>query len=159
MNTITWWLVAICIAVPFVSVGCTAGAQHGQEVSHALPAHHPRTFHRAPDAIAERCAIISTPAATDGDRDRAHSELLDILRWLPDLAADTPLKRSDWDQVAAIATSLARAVENGAAAPSLEEGVAALRRIEAGLADRDRPDETTKPGPSAGNGATAGATP
>ena len=159
MNTTVRWFMAIATVVPLAGVGCKGSVQHGEEASHALPPHHPRTFHRAVDAIAERHAIISASAAVEADRDRARSELLDILRWLPDLAADTSLKRSDWDEVAAIAGSLTRAVETGVATANLDDGIAALRRIESRLNEPNGRDEAAKPAASSGQEAPTEATP
>lgn len=159
MNATMRCLMAASMVMPLASVGCTAGVQHGQEVSHALPSHHPQTFHRAVDAIAERSAIISMSAAAEADRDRARSELLDILRWLPDLAADTPLNRSNWDEVAAIAGSLTRTVEAGAATANVDEEIAALRRIENRVNKPNGRDEAAEPAPWAGQEAPAEATP
>ncbi|NBV44515.1 MAG: hypothetical protein EBR86_02460 [Planctomycetia bacterium] len=68
--------------------------------AHARPAHHPGTITGAVTALRARAVRLGGP--TD-EADRARRECVDIVRWLPLLAADTTLGRTDWEEVAALA--------------------------------------------------------
>lgn len=68
--------------------------------AHARPAHHPGTIAGAVTALRARAVRLGSPA---DEADRARRECADIVRWLPHLAADTTLGRTDWEEVAALA--------------------------------------------------------
>jgi hypothetical protein len=126
------WLAAVAGALVVAFAGCAAGpvAAPGssEEEAHELPAHHPRSFRRAIDAIEERA-----PAVASGDAVAARRELADILRWLPMLAADTELGRGEWDRVRSIAIGLSAQLDAPGGPPgfatSAREAVADLRAI------------------------------
>jgi hypothetical protein len=71
-----------------------------EEPTHQRPAHHPGSLVDALPAIRVRAARLT---AAPADAATATAELRDILRWIPQLAADTTLGRSAWDDVAALA--------------------------------------------------------
>jgi hypothetical protein len=78
--------------------GCGSGTPHEEEEhgSHAAPAHKPATFADAVTETGRRFGELAGPLSAE-DRAKRLVELDDILRWLPELAGDTDLKRADWD--------------------------------------------------------------
>jgi hypothetical protein len=108
-----WWLAAL-----LGSAGCGRHAQPDLADAHALPPHHPRTFHRA-------VAVLDSDGLTSAER-------LDVIRWLPELAADTTLSRERWEQVTRLSAALAAAAPHG---PAADAPLAALRAIDAELPD------------------------
>jgi hypothetical protein len=131
-----------CLAALLGSAGCGRPAQPELTDAHALPPHHPRTFHRA-------------VASLDGDR-LTPAERLDVIRWLPELAADTTLGRERWEQVTRLSAALAAADSRG---PAADGPLAALREIDAGLPPEDRRDGGKAPGTEPTDGGTTGSEP
>ncbi|MFM9194406.1 MAG: hypothetical protein ACKOWG_01435 [Planctomycetia bacterium] len=97
-----------------VVTGCAGPAGDHAEEAHAVPAHHPRTFRRAVAEIGRRGAALSNGGLDPASQERERLELLDIVRWLPELAADTELGRRDWERVRDAARDLADGVERSA---------------------------------------------
>jgi hypothetical protein len=125
--------VVVAVAVTVTLAGCAAAPVAHEEEAHELPAHHPRTFRRAIDAIEQR----GTSVAAGGDA-ASRRELADIVRWLPLLATDTELGRADWDRVQGISNALAADLAAPAAIPAgfadrCREAVAGLREVAASL--------------------------
>jgi hypothetical protein len=118
---------ACLVALVGMLAGCAAAPVAHEEDGHELPRHHPRTFRRAVDAIEERSAALSSASGA------ARSELADIVRWLPMLAADTELGRADWDRVRGMSLLLASefdaSVGRPGVAPRWREAVTGLRAI------------------------------
>lgn len=127
-----WWIGAWLLAV-----GCARQPHHDLTDAHALPAHHPRTFHRAVTAL-------------NGDT-LTTAERLDVIRWLPELAADTTLDRERWEEVTHLAAALAA---TAAHSPAAEGPLAALQAIDAALPSEERRhDEPAPSGTSSDDGA------
>lgn len=122
-------------AVGCMLVGCTPEAveQHGL---HDDPAHRPATLVDAVSEIERRASGILTMAPT------AMSELTDIVGWLPELAADTPLERGAWDRVTRASAELFAALDawNPARGVPLDKALASplqdLRAIASGIDDQ-----------------------
>lgn len=77
-----------------------SGCGHHEEdqdhhLGHLIPAHKPESFAVAVTELKSRGPAVFSGQATDD----ARRELLDILDWLPELAADSDLKRKQWEQV------------------------------------------------------------
>jgi hypothetical protein len=133
---LAWGVCAVAVAT-----GCAGPAGDHAEEAHAVPAHHPRTFRRAVAEIGRRGATLSNSGLDAGIRDRERLELLDIVRWLPELAADTDLGRRDWELVRDAARDLADGVErssgSGAAGADLtgvlEQAMKTLTEADAAL--------------------------
>jgi hypothetical protein len=91
----TWlvWMVAFGLAAGCGSGAATEEDDHG---SHASPAHKPASFADAVTETERRFGELAGPLSAE-DRAKRLVELDDILRWLPELAGDTDLKRADWD--------------------------------------------------------------
>ncbi|MBS0265002.1 MAG: hypothetical protein JSS02_23920 [Planctomycetes bacterium] len=79
--------------------GDSLGAAEGG--SHDAPAHRPRGFPEAVQAIRDRLAEFQETggAANRQFRVRQSQELKDIMQWLPELAAETDLRKADWDNI------------------------------------------------------------
>ncbi|MFM8283662.1 MAG: hypothetical protein ACKOCW_08890 [Planctomycetaceae bacterium] len=125
--------------------GCRSDAttDAAMEHAHERPPHHPLRFRAAAPAIRTRALALTGPADTVV---RTRVELLDILRWLPQLAADTDLCRKDWDEVAALAAANTARLAAGRpedAAAVADDLTATALRIEALAAtcDDGRGDE------------------
>lgn len=131
-----WALVALALG----NAGCgrSLPARAVEEPTHERPAHHPGSLVAALPAIRARAAHLT---ATPADAATATAELRDILRWIPQLAADTTLGRSAWEEVTGIATAAgdrlatAAGTDREGLAEELEAVVARLERIVTVLAD------------------------
>lgn len=108
-------LVAPFIVVVTCAAGCMRGATPpaGSEHAHLRPAHHPGTLAASVPAIRARALRLTATDATS-----ARQELADILRWLPQLAADTELDRAAWNDVAALAARGSARLGDTAAVPA-----------------------------------------
>ena len=79
--------------------GCAGPAGDHEEDAHALPEHHPRTFRRAVVDIGHRGGVLTSGMLEGQQWELQRRQLLDVVRWLPELAADTELGRRDWERV------------------------------------------------------------
>ncbi|MFM7519595.1 MAG: hypothetical protein ACKO9B_03890 [Planctomycetota bacterium] len=94
----SWTLLAALAGTLLPACSRPAPTTIGGDHAHQRPSHHPGTLAGAGPAIRSRTErLAGTEAAA------ARNELADILRWLPQLAADTELNRAAWDEVAALA--------------------------------------------------------
>jgi hypothetical protein len=128
---------AVCITL----LGC-AGGEEGESEHHGghdAPPHKPASFAAAIPETARRFEELTTNLSRD-DRTRRLAELDDILRWLPELAGDTDLRRADWetakslvDQLAALRADQPR---DGPFAPTITTKVAPLTKALTDLADK-----------------------
>lgn len=88
-----------------ISSGCTSTVAEEDHAEHHTPAHRPRDLQAAVDQVRTRWPSgRSSTSTTDGDTSRA--ELGDIIRWLPEIAGESRLGRSEWDTVHRIAIEL-----------------------------------------------------
>lgn len=78
----------LLIAIPLSALGCGSD-QPAPHREHVIPAHWPTDL---PDARAK----ILERLETSGDATFPAAELRDIIGWLPEIAADTPLSESQW---------------------------------------------------------------
>ena len=92
--------------------GCAGPAGDHEEDAHTLPEHHPRTFRRAVVDIGHRGGVLTSGMLEGPQWELQRRQLLDIVRWLPELAADTELGRRDWERVNDAARTLARGLES-----------------------------------------------
>lgn len=92
--------------------GCAGPAGDHEEDAHTLPEHHPRTFRRAVVDIGHRGGVLTSGMLEESQWELQRRQLLDIVRWLPELAADTELGRRDWERVNDAAGTLARELES-----------------------------------------------
>ena len=92
--------------------GCAGPAGDHEEDAHTLPEHHPRTFRRAVFEIGHRGGVLTSGRLEGPQWELQRRQLLDVVRWLPELAADTELGRRDWERVNDAAGTLARELES-----------------------------------------------
>lgn len=96
-RSIVWSLAVACAAL--LAAGC--GAQTEEHAEHRDPPHYPDGFVAAVERlraieVAAREKRLIASAHPDGDVVR---EAADLVRWLPELAADTDLSRDDWNEM------------------------------------------------------------
>ena len=104
--------VTVLILAAVMVGGCAGPAGDHEEDAHALPEHHPRTFRRAVVDISHRGGVLTSGMLEGPQLELQRRQLLDIVRWLPELAADTELGRRDWERVNDAARDLARELES-----------------------------------------------
>ncbi|HND56572.1 MAG TPA: hypothetical protein PLV92_29340, partial [Pirellulaceae bacterium] len=85
---------------PVLLCGCLAAP--AEEAEHHTPAHRPVDFPAAVTRLdALHAELLDAKTARPPGTIDAMTELSDIVRWLPELAADSDLDRTAWDRVAA----------------------------------------------------------
>ena len=92
--------------------GCAGPAGDHEEDAHTLPEHHPRTFRRAVVDIGHRGGVLTSGMLEGPQWELQRQHALDIVRWLPELAADTELGRRDWERVNDASRTLARELQS-----------------------------------------------
>ena len=85
------WMMGLLL----VFFGCGHDEEQDHHLEHLIPAHKPQSFAEAVEELSSRGATVFTGQGSED----AHHELLDIIDWLPELAADSDLKRTQWEQV------------------------------------------------------------
>ncbi len=92
--------------------GSDAEEEAGHAYEHHNPPHKPRDFPRGLAALHQRCAELfksSTPKSPQEQKE--FDKLVDIVNWLPELAADSDLNRAEWDRVNEHSKQLGRDVD------------------------------------------------
>lgn len=82
--------------------------EHDHEHDHGIPEHKPANFAEAVNQLPRRHKRVAGELKA-GHADHAAEQiqqLLDLVRWLPELAGDSDLKKADWEAVQQIATEL-----------------------------------------------------
>jgi hypothetical protein len=82
--------------------------EHDHEHDHGIPDHKPTNFAEAVNQLLRRQKRVAGELKA-GHADHAAEQiqqLLDLVRWLPELAGDTDLKQADWEAVQQIAAEL-----------------------------------------------------
>ena len=106
-------LIALFVLDFGLSSGCSKGANSTQQPSqldHHQAAHHPTSFADAIGQLERRDGRIQAASrdVASPTLKREIKEVLDILEWLPSIAADTDLKQRDWEAVKQQTTLLTR---------------------------------------------------
>ena len=97
LPVVTWLLIGISGCGPVVPPSSSTKEQADDyHSSHGMAAHRPESFVAAVEQLATR---YETLAATPSNIAVALQELKDIVRWLPELAGDSELRRADWERV------------------------------------------------------------
>lgn len=106
-----------------------ASTQAEPSAAHAMPAHYPASFVAAVEQLPTTFAPLlqDTPATPD-----ALQRLRDIAKWLPALAAETDLRRAEWEQAQQAALGLEQLIQSSPSVP-LPERKYRFERIEADL--------------------------
>lgn len=107
-------LILLLTGLLLASTACRKDSAHGDddhdhsehEADHHFPDHHPRQFH----AAVRRLEAIDRESKGETKRPKFKvspaTELADLGRWLPMLAADTDMPETEWNQVVIISRSL-----------------------------------------------------
>lgn len=132
-----------------ISGGCAlrTSTDDGRLEHHAAP-HRPGSFPTAVDKLDRRFSDLATKPELDVAKDKPAAELADIIRWLPELAADSDLKRADWETANRLALELEKVLPGWLAA-NPEQKHAALTAVRASLGElrqlADRSNELQLP--------------
>ncbi|WP_166825854.1 hypothetical protein [Thalassoroseus pseudoceratinae] len=110
--------IAIYGLLVFSVCGCGSDPHAGESSSHAeeehlehhVPEHKPPNFSAAVDSIQDRIQELETSSSSASDEHEL-SELKDIVNWLPEIAADSDMRRRHWEEVDAVASELSRQLE------------------------------------------------
>ncbi|HEY1067891.1 MAG TPA: hypothetical protein VGE52_17340 [Pirellulales bacterium] len=104
---------AMTLALSVVgTLGClSAPTDEDEHMSHAIPAHQPADFATATVELARRSPFANDSLSDQQSASTQRSstrllELQDVIDWLPGLAADTRMKKAEWDRVQAASNEL-----------------------------------------------------
>ena len=111
----------LCFALTVSGCGSSAESHedehdHDHEhLEHFVPAHKPKDFAELVDQLAIRFPQLGSTDASD-NRANARQELADIIGWIPELAADSELKKADFEIAVAIVSRFSKAFDATATA-------------------------------------------
>lgn len=108
VNTLPFERQCLLAACLFATGCAVAASEEDHHLEHHLPEHKPATLLAAIPELERRSPFAADrrPGGADG-----RTELLEIIGWLPELAAETDLPRGDWERVLQISHTLQRLVE------------------------------------------------
>jgi len=88
--------------------GCGSSEHHADdEEDHHIPPHRPANLSAAVTQLEERpAALLKAVESKDPNAEKLFSELRDIVRWVPEIAADSDMTKQPWDEVHAAALKL-----------------------------------------------------
>ena len=94
-----------CFSVLIAVVGCGSHEDHHEDehLEHFLPAHKPADFAALVEQLEKRIAqqspssVSGEEAPTADQSATARQELIDIIGWIPELAADSELRKQDFE--------------------------------------------------------------
>jgi hypothetical protein len=84
-------------------------------LEHHVPEHKPHSLHAAIDQIELRYDALAEGEVPRAGRTARLKELVDIVRWLPELAGDTDLPEGPWNVVEQVSQQLAGLLQKAAA--------------------------------------------
>lgn len=113
---------ALCLFIASTT-GCVEGRSSTHELEHAVPAHWPSSLTDAAEKIEAR---LKTIHGEDAEAIQSRSELLEIISWLPEVAADTTLREPDWNSIYAACTDIERHIK---ATDNFQEREEELRKL------------------------------
>lgn len=128
-------LLSLLIAAALMPCLCGCGSSEtangeDQHLEHFVPAHKPANFSKALEEIQHRAKHLSQHAGHSGDHEAGEfQELLDIVNWLPELAADSDLNESEWNS----ANAAAKVVAETLAKRRSDDGKLSLKEISASI--------------------------
>lgn len=85
------WKVFLAFLLMF-SVGCIAEKKSLHEMDHELPSHWPNSMDDAAQKIELRLGRMGIKESQKEN----YLELVDLIEWVPEVAADTDLPEADW---------------------------------------------------------------
>jgi hypothetical protein len=93
----------LCLVLATMS-GChtaTESTAEDEHLEHHVPDHKPASLVVAWDQLKVRLGHLRSDSTAE-----EFTELRDIINWLPELAADSDLKRSQWDEIHAVSKQM-----------------------------------------------------
>ena len=95
MKCISYFAAALCLAVV---AGCGGGGDPEQEehAHHEFPDHRPGNYKEAVSAISQRSWELANRGGKIGSLEFGH--FVDIITWVPEMAADSDMRKADWDK-------------------------------------------------------------
>ncbi|MFN8706501.1 MAG: hypothetical protein ACK526_17955 [Planctomyces sp.] len=107
MNHFTFVLVCLTLLVSVTGCGekATVGSESEEHLEHFVPPHKPASYADLVKSLRDRIDQVSaggTPSETQ------KTELLDVIRWIPEIAADSDLLKSDWEVAAGTSVTMER---------------------------------------------------
>jgi hypothetical protein len=107
-----WRVYLAVMLMTCCGVGCYRAAT-SDEAEHERPAHKPYSVSAAVERLEQLHGIILSEAAIPQDRHiDVFAEYIDVVRWLPELAADSDLSRERWEQIDRRAAELLLCLES-----------------------------------------------
>jgi hypothetical protein len=85
--------------------GCGLAPDEDRHLEHVIPAHKPRSYAETVEQLDRRIQSLSD-ADSGSERITQLEELGDIIRWLPELAADSDLRKPHWEQARDVAVRM-----------------------------------------------------
>lgn len=98
-----WLMASISTCFMFCATGSGCFQEDSEEhghMHHEIPAHKPSHFPAAVKELQQRWPGIGKA------KPREKQEFIDILNWIPELAAQTDLEQHDWDEAVEQATMI-----------------------------------------------------
>lgn len=126
------WLGLLLIGSFFIT-GCSWRTTESHEDDH-LPEHYPASYREAISRLEE----FGTAWLNGDERSsRQHEQLQDMLNWLPEVAADSDLRKRDWERVRTLAAELLESLRNSTVSPEVPAAAnSSVRKLwEASLAE------------------------
>ncbi len=139
-----WYSPAALITLLIWFSGCAAEQESLHELDHEVPAHWPSSMEDAAAKIEQRLQSLSGP--TDTVTQSLREELVDVIEWAPEIAADTDLPEADWIPIYDLSETLrkhlrATDITVNDCREDLERLVLLLRESQAKLPEDDLPEQ------------------
>ncbi|WP_417385736.1 hypothetical protein [Gimesia sp.] len=101
---------ALCLSGLLIcfQAGCTQSADSAQDenhLEHHIPEHKPKTYSATVKELDTRMRRLLNQDQEEGTQ-KKQQELAEIIDWIPELAADSELKHSDWNEVKQFSSEL-----------------------------------------------------
>lgn len=94
--------------------GCgTASVDAEEEAEHHVPEHRPADYEQLVGELRTRLTDLRTPNhfPSRADAETLRGQLREIIGWIPELAAESDLRKQEWEDVRRVAGELAAAYE------------------------------------------------
>lgn len=102
-------------------------------LEHFVPQHKPANFAQAVEEIEHRSEHLSEHAGHGhSDETDEFQELLDVVDWIPELAADSDLNEADWNTARSAAETVRQSLESRRSG----DGILNLKDLDSAIADQ-----------------------
>ena len=130
--------ISICV-LALVCLGCAAEQESLHEHDHEVPPHWPINMFYAAELIKERVDRLGQDQTVASSESQSmKEELLDLVEWSPEIAADTDLSEEDWIPIYTASEGIRKNMMSatgfdGALASDLEELILLLQNAHESL--------------------------